>query len=63
MQKLNIDIICVGKIKQASLANLLDDYQTRIGKYAKFNIIELKDFSDDNIELTKQKEKELIFLI
>ncbi len=60
MQKLNIDIICVGKIKQASLANLLGDYQTRIGKYAKFNIIELKDFSDDNIEKTLQKEKELI---
>ena len=38
-----IKIICVGKIKEKYLLDLIDDYKTRISKYHKIEIIELKD--------------------
>lgn len=38
-----INIICVGKIKEEYLSSLIKDYQMRISKYHKLNIIELKD--------------------
>lgn len=42
-----IKIICVGKIKEKYLTDLINDYKTRITKYQKIEIIELKD---NNIE-------------
>lgn len=41
-----IKIICVGKIKEEYLKNLINDYKNRINKYHKFEIIELKDNED-----------------
>ena len=38
-----IKIICVGKIKEKYLNDLINDYKTRISKYHKIEIIELKD--------------------
>lgn len=38
-----IKIICVGKIKEKYLTDLINDYKTRITKYQKIEIIELKD--------------------
>lgn len=38
-----INIICVGKIKENYLCDLINDYRMRINKYHKLNIIELKD--------------------
>ncbi len=38
-----IKIICVGKIKERYLEELIKDYQKRITKYHKIEIIELKD--------------------
>lgn len=38
-----INIICVGKIKEEYLSNLINDYCKRINKYHKLNIFELKD--------------------
>ena len=38
-----ITIICVGKIKETYLTELINDYSKRISKYHKLNIIELKD--------------------
>ena len=38
-----IKIICLGKIKEPYLNELIDDYQKRISKYHKLEIIELKD--------------------
>ena len=38
-----ITIICVGKIKENYLTELINDYSKRISKYHKLNIIELKD--------------------
>ncbi len=38
-----IKIICLGKIKETYLNELIEDYKTRISKYHKIEIIELKD--------------------
>ena len=38
-----ITILCVGKIKEQYLNDLIDDYSKRISKYHKLNIIEVKD--------------------
>ena len=38
-----IKIICVGKIKEEYLNNLINDYKYRISKYHKIEIIEIKD--------------------
>ncbi len=38
-----IKIICVGKLKEEYLKNLVNDYKLRINKYHKIEIIELKD--------------------
>ncbi len=42
-----IKIICVGKIKEKYLTELINDYYERISKYHKIDIIEVKD--DDNL--------------
>ena len=41
-----IKIICLGKIKEKYLEDLINDYQKRISKYHKLEIIELKDTND-----------------
>lgn len=46
-----IKIICVGKIKEVYLKELINDYQKRINKYHKIEIVEVKD------EDTLEKEK------
>lgn len=38
-----IRILCVGKIKESYLEELINDYKKRIGKYLKIEIIEVKD--------------------
>ena len=38
-----IRIICVGKLKEKYLTDFIDDYKTRLSKYTKIEIIELKD--------------------
>ena len=50
-----IKIICIGKIKEQYLNDLINDYKTRIGKYHKIEIIELKDsnIKDEKDELLK----------
>lgn len=46
-----IKIICLGKIKEKYLEDLINDYSKRIKKYHKLEIIELKDEND----LVKEK--------
>lgn len=41
-----IKIICLGKIKEAYLDELIKDYYKRIQKYHKISVIELKDEND-----------------
>ena len=42
-----INIICIGKIKEKYLIELVEDYKSRISKYHKINIIEI---ADNNID-------------
>ena len=47
-----IKILCVGKIKEDYLKDFIDDYQKRISKYHKLEIIEVKD------EVSLEKERD-----
>ena len=38
-----IKIVCVGKLKERYLTEMIEDYQKRISKYHKLEIIEVKD--------------------
>lgn len=49
-----LKLICVGKVKDASLKALIDDYQKRIQKYHKLEVIEVKD------EPIRENEKEVL---
>lgn len=53
-----INIICSGKIKEKYLSDLINDYMTRISKYHKINIIEIKDEND----LKKESENILKYI-
>ncbi len=44
-----IKIICLGKLKETYLTDFVNDYQKRINKYHKLEIIELKD--EENLEI------------
>ena len=55
-----IKIICVGKIKEKFYKEAIEEYQKRLSKYTKLNIIEVEDINLDNEELIKQKESEQI---
>ena len=53
-----IKIVCVGKIKEKYLKDAIAEYQKRISKYTKLNIIEVKDYDYDDINKVLQEEKE-----
>ena len=40
---MNIDIICVGKIKEKYLVDAINEYTKRLSKFANVNILEVKD--------------------
>ncbi len=50
-----IKVLCVGKIKEAYLEDLILDYQKRINKYHKLEIKELKDEGIDKEEVSLLK--------
>ena len=51
-----IKILCVGKIKEGYLQELINDYLKRISKYHKIEIIELKDDVNYQKEIDKLLE-------
>ena len=53
-----INIICVGKIKEDYLKELISDYTKRISKYHKINICELKE--ESNLELEAKNMSKII---
>ena len=53
-----IRIICVGKIKENYLKDLILDYELRISKYHKIEILELKDSED----ITKESSEILKYI-
>ncbi len=62
-----IKIICLGKIKEKYLNELINDYSKRINKYHKLEIIELNDENDLNLEtnniLKKINNKEYVIAL
>ncbi len=63
---MNIRIICLGKVKEKSLIDLIDEYKKRIAKYSNVEIIELPDEpipsnpSEKEVLEIKRKEAEKI---
>ena len=63
---ININIICVGKLKEDYLKNAISEYSKRLSKYSNLNIIELQDeklpnkINDTIKEEIKKKEGEKI---
>lgn len=55
-----IKIICVGKIKEKYLRDAISDYEKRISKYHKINIIEVEDFNmkEESIRILKNIKKD-----
>ncbi len=58
-----IKVICVGKIKEKFYREAISEYQKRLTRYAKVEIIELSDFDFDNKEIVLEKEKESILKV
>ena len=50
-----VNIICVGKLKEKYLIDLVDDYVKRVNKYHKLELIEVKDsnIKDEALEIEK----------
>ena len=59
---LNIQVICIGKIKEKYLKDAIDEYSKRLSKYCKLEILELPDekipdkLSEKLIDEIKEKE-------
>ena len=58
-----IKIICLGNIKEKYIQEALKDYQKRLSKYTKLEIIELKDEKDTANPLKKEKDDILRHII
>lgn len=46
---MHVHVIAVGKIKERGARELIDDYTKRIGRYATYHELELKDASQDEL--------------
>ena len=55
-----IKIICIGSIKEKYLKEAIEEYSKRLYKYTKLEIIELKDYSINEIEKCLKLEEEEI---
>ena len=59
---LNINIICIGKIKEKYLQEAIEEYSKRLKKYCTLKIVELQDeklpdkIYESTIKITKEKE-------
>lgn len=52
-----IKIICVGKLKETYWKDALREYQKRLSKYTKLQVIEVNDYATDSIDVTQKKEQ------
>lgn len=57
---MNIDILCVGKIKEKYLRDAVDEYSKRLSRYCKINIVEVNDEKtpDEGIDSLEEKVRE-----
>lgn len=51
-----IKLIAVGKIKESYFKDAISEYQKRLSRYTKLEIIEVPDYSTDNNKLLEAKE-------
>lgn len=63
---MNINIVCVGNIKEKFIEQAIQEYKQRISKFANVNIVEVKEekltknYSLKDIEICVEKESEKI---
>lgn len=63
---MNINIICVGKIKEKYFTEAINEYSKRLSKYCTFKIVEVNDFglkenaSEAEVNKVKNDEGQLI---
>lgn len=57
---LNVNIICIGSIKEKFLIDALNEYKKRLQRYCKFNIIELSEEKITDQETQTQIDKTLL---
>lgn len=55
-----IKIICIGKVKESFYREAIVEYQKRLSKYTKLEIIEIPDVTTSNIEENITKEASMI---
>lgn len=55
-----IKLICVGKVKEKFFDEGVKEYQKRLSRYTKLEIIEVADVKGDNPIIIMEKESELI---
>ena len=55
-----IRIICVGKIKEKYFVDMIKEYEKRILKYTKFDIIELEDYNYDVLKTINEEGKNIL---
>ena len=61
---MNIKIVCVGNIKESYFKDAIKEYEKRLSRFCKFEIIEVKEELVDpnlkNLDVVKEKEGERI---
>ena len=55
-----IKIICIGKIKEKYYVDAIKEYQKRLGKYTKLEIIELPDYDYDESKTIYEEGKNIL---
>lgn len=55
-----IKLICVGKVKEKFFEDAVKEYQKRLSKYTKLELIEVEDIRGNNPAIIMKKEEELI---
>ena len=55
-----IRIICVGKIKEKYFTDAIKEYQKRLSKYTKLEIIEVQDYDGDISTILKKESEQIL---
>lgn len=58
---MNVNIVCIGKIKEAFYRSALDEYAKRLSRFCKFNVVELAEKqlagkNDADVRIVKEDE-------
>ncbi|MCR4685363.1 MAG: 23S rRNA (pseudouridine(1915)-N(3))-methyltransferase RlmH [Lachnospiraceae bacterium] len=55
---MNIEILCVGKLKESYLQDAVTEYKKRLSKYCRFNILEVAD--EKTIDKQSEAQDEIV---